>query len=268
MKLSKRIASIAMAGAMAVGSVGIMAGCELPQGLEDILPGFDSVQVTGPNGEVVKTNATEVKRIIQDLPEMLKMASDPTYVNEAVEEIDSDTLIKLSTIYSLKYMIKELGVFNEENLNLLQQALPEKEDSIDVRLPIPRGLVGYNDMLYSILVEKVSKRVVQEDYSMSDEVIAYNVKFLVPKSIETKIIGGKDLEYVTYYSCCGSDHDNETHYNEDGSYYRYTYPRRTFYDLQKLTTYITEGAKEGIAINYCEHTKPLFDAYFASLQGE
>ncbi len=261
-KTKKRILSAIFAGIMAGSSAVGMTGCELSKGFQNIADSFDVITVTGPNGEVVRTNANKVKKTIQDLPEMLKMAADPSYVNENVEKIDSDTLAILSAIYSLDYMLDGFGKLNDENVGLLQQALPENKDEelIYVTGSIPIGSTDFNNMLYSIIVEKVSKRVVQEDYSMSTEVVGYNIKFLVPKSIETRDVGGKDLEYVTYYSCCGTEHDNETYYNDDGSCYRYIYPRKTFFDLPKSTQYITEGANEGISINYCEHTKPLFDA--------
>lgn len=260
---NKKILSVVLAGVMAVGSAGLMTGCNVL----GVLPGV--VQVEGPNGETVTTTIGEIKKIITNLPEMLKKAADPTYENQNVKEINGDTLTKFSAFYSIDYLIDGFGVFNEENLKLLQQTLPEKADAEDVTLPIPRGLVGYNDMLYSIQDGKIIKNVMKDDGSISSETLAYNVKFLVPKSIEIRNVGSLDLEYVTYYTCCGTDHDYETHYNEDnedGDRYYYTYPTKSFHDLQKLTKYISEAEQEGITINYCEHTKPLFEAYFASLQ--
>lgn len=266
-KTKKQILSVIFAGIMAGSSAVGMTGCELPEGFQNIADSFDVITVTGPNGEVVRTNANKVKKIIQDLPEMLKMAEDPTYVNENVEKIDSDTLAKLSAIYSLDYMIDGFGVFNEKNLNLLQQALQEQENVNYVTLPIPRELVGYNDMLYFIQVGKIIKKILHDDGSLSSETLAYNIRLLVPKSIETEKVGGKDLEYVTYYTCCEYNF-NQSYDDENGNNFYYNYPTKSFYDLQKLIPYIKEGENEEITINYCEHTKPLFDAYFASLQDE
>lgn len=262
---NKKILSVVLAGVMAVGSAGLMTGCNVL----GVLPGV--VQVEGPNGETVTTTIGEIKKIITNLPEMLKKAADPTYENQNVKEINGDTLTKFSAFYSIDYLIDGFGVFNEENLKLLQQTLPEKADAEDVTLPIPRGLVGYNDMLYSIQVETEIKEGIHKDGSWYSEVVRINIKFLVPKSIETREVGGKDLERVTYYGCCGTDRDNETnfnstHYNEDGTYYYYYSYTKSFYDLQELTKYISKAEQEGITINYCEHTKPLFEAYFASLQ--
>ncbi len=255
----KKILSVIFAGIMAGSSAGVMAGCELSKGFQGLVDGLKTVTVTDPNGKKVTITVGKVNKTLENLPEMLKMAADPSYVNENVEKIDDDTLVEFLAAYSLDYTLDGFGVFNEENLNLLQQALPEQKNEklIYVTFPFPRDEVGFNGMLYSILVEQMYLRIIYGDKSTFDKLIALNIKFLVPKSIETRDVGGKDLEYVKYHSCCGTEHDNEMHYNEDGSCYGYSYPVTAFYNFQEYNNY-TSG--KGVTINYCEHTKPLFDA--------
>ena len=119
-KTKKKILSVIFAGIMAGSSAGVMAGCELPEGFQGLVDGLKTVTVTDPNGKKVTITVGKVNKTLENLPEMLKMAADPSYVNENVEGqevVESTSLMSFVIKHEMMHSLGFKDLYDSKYFN-------------------------------------------------------------------------------------------------------------------------------------------------------